>query len=109
MDKALGTAGIGKRTAYVFQAAFLLLGLALQNFTYADRDIALLACSTGLIVQILTILWFCKTRRGYIGKKLLTGSAVLSLAVILGTFLIYERRAVPHARVSSTVILESVE
>lgn len=107
MDKAPITAGIGKRTAYAFQAAFLLVGFSLQNLTNADRDVALLACSTGLIVQVATVLWFCKTRRGYIGKTLLTCSALLSVAVIVGTFCIYEGRAVQH--VSSSGAQERID
>jgi hypothetical protein len=98
MDKAPGAQAIGKRTAYALQAAFLLLGFALQNLTFADRDIALLASSIGLIVQIGAILWFCKTRRGYVGRPLLTGAALVAVAVIVGTGCIYEGRAGQHSR-----------
>lgn len=87
--------GISKKVAYAFQAAFFSLGVLLSSQTYASPDAALLASSVGMLVQIATILWFCKTYRGYFGKPLVGGSVLLSLAIVIGGLYIHESRTLP--------------
>jgi hypothetical protein len=92
MDKERA-AGIPKGLAYLFQAAFFALGFTMSSLFFGDPDVSLLACSTGYIVQIAVILWFCKTYRGYVGKTLWCGSIILSVAIIFGSQRIYEARS----------------